>query len=271
MSIEVFTESELEQLSKALADCATGSQITLLLHDTGLLDIQGGDLTSMTKWKRINAALRDLHNKDQSPNGILDFSKRVLAPARFISKPPQEHSAMLAAVNTVLALKGVQIRDDGEAIRIPKSTTVADAQRRADRLRGELTRRAVHPEVLRFCRTELMDKDYFHAVLEASKSLAEKIRALSGLSLDGNELVDKALSTQEPLLVWNSLKSPSERAMHTGVGNMLKGVFSYYRNPTAHDPRILKPVSEEDALEALTLISFLHRRLEEAQRTTFHP
>lgn len=271
MAIDVFSENELEQLSKALADCTTGSEISGLLRDAGLVDIQNESSTSLTKWRRIDAALRNLHNRDRSPNGILAFTKRVLSPARFVSKAPQEHTAMLTAVNTVLALKGVQVRDDGELIHTSKSTTVADAQRRADRLRSELTRRTVHTEVLRFCRTELMDKDYFHAVLEASKSLAEKIRTLTGLSLDGSELVDKALSMQKPLLVWNAMKSPSERAVHTGVGNMLKGIFSYYRNPTAHDPRILKPVSEDDALEALTLISFLHRRLDEAQRTTFQP
>lgn len=271
MSVEVFTESELEQLSKALADCATGSEITGLLRDARLLDIQADGPISMTKWRRIDAALRDLHNRDRSPNGILAFTKRVLSPVRFVSKTPHEHANALSSVNTVLALKGVQLRDDGELIHTSKSATVADAQKRADRLRSELTRRAVHTEVLRFCRTELMDKDYFHAVLEASKSLAEKIRSLTGLRSDGSDLVDQALSTQRPLLVWNAMKSPSERAVHTGVGNMLKGVFSYFRNPTAHDPRILKPVSEDDALEALTLISFLHRRLDEAQRTTFQP
>ena len=39
----------------------------------------------------------------------------------------------------------------------------------------DLTRRGVHSEVQRFCRAELRAYNYFHAVLEAMKSIAEKL------------------------------------------------------------------------------------------------
>jgi len=270
--IEPFTENELEQLSKALGGLATGSEITALLRDARLLDIQGkANGMSLTKWHRIDAALRDLHNRERSSSGILAFVKRVLAPARFVAKDAREHDQGLAAVNVVLALKGVQVRSDGELVRVTKSNTVSEAQQRADRLKAELMRRGVHLEVLRFSRAELIDKDYFHAVLEAAKSLADKLRSLTGLHTDTAELVEQALSKQNPRLVWNRLQTPSEHSEHTGVSMMLKGVFSYYRNPTAHEPRILKEVREEEALEALTIISFLHRKLDEAHRLTIRP
>lgn len=268
-TIDHFTENELEQLSKALGEAATGSEITSLLRDARLLDIQDEAPigASLTKWRRIDAALRDLHNRDQSASGILAFVKRVLAPARFVGKHPAEHGQALSAANVLLALKGVQVRPDGEVIHVARSTTVSEAQQRADHLRSELRRRNVHHEVLRFCRAELMDKDYFHAVLEATKSLADKLRNLTGLSSDGSDLVDQSLSKQNPYLVWNTLRTPSEQSAHTGISMMLKGIFSYYRNPTAHEPRILKEIVEAEALEALTTISLLHRKLDEAQRT----
>ena len=270
VAIDCFTENELEQLSKALADAATGSELTALLRDARLLDIQdtAPQGASLTKWRRVDAALRDLHNRDQSANGILAFTKRVLSPSRFVGKHPSEHGQALASANVLLALKGVQVRPDGELIRVAKSTTVAEAQQRADHLKSELQRRNVHFEVLRFCRAELLDKDYFHAVLEATKSLADKIRNLTGLSTDGSELVDQALSKQKPYLVWNTLRSLSEQSVHTGIAMMLKGIFSYYRYPPAHEPRILKDIREAEALEALTTISLLHRKLDEAQQTS---
>lgn len=46
---------------------------------------------------------------------------------------------------------------------------------------AELARRDVHPDVLRFCRAELVQQNYFHAVLEAAKSVADKLRTLTGL------------------------------------------------------------------------------------------
>lgn len=268
--IECFNENELEQLSKALAEAATGSELTALLRDARLLDIQreAPQGVSLTKWRRVDAALRDLHNRDQSANGILAFAKRVLAPARFVGKHAAEHGQALSSANVLLALKGVQIRPDGELIRVAKSSTVSEAQQRADHLRSELRRRNVHHEVLRFCRAELLDKDYFHAVLEATKSLGDKLRILTGLASDTAELVDQALSKQRPYLVWNTLLTQSEQSVHTAICMMLKGVFSYYRNPTAHEPRILKEIGEAEALEALTTISFLHRKLEDAQRTS---
>ena len=50
----------------------------------------------------------------------------------------------------------------------------------------------MHAEVLKFCRAELLEDNYFHAVLEATKSVADRLRGLSGLSEDGSELADQA-------------------------------------------------------------------------------
>jgi hypothetical protein len=36
-----------------------------------------------------------------------------------------------------------------------------------------------------------------------------------------------------------------------------------FRNPTAHEPKIYWPINEQDALDLLSLISLLHRRLDE--------
>jgi Protein of unknown function (Hypoth_ymh) len=46
----------------------------------------------------------------------------------------------------------------------------------------ELARHDVHPDVLRFCRAELMQQNYFHAVLEAAKSVADKLRTLASVT-----------------------------------------------------------------------------------------
>ena len=52
---------------------------------------------------------------------------------------------------------------------------------------------SVHADVLRFCRAELVADNYFHAVLEVTKSIADELRAKSGLTDDGAKLVDAAL------------------------------------------------------------------------------
>jgi hypothetical protein len=42
------------------------------------------------------------------------------------------------------------------------------------------------------------------------------------------------------------------------------GLFSAVRNPTAHSPKILWAMPEQDALDVLAIVSYLHRKLDTA-------
>ncbi|MGH9893682.1 MAG: TIGR02391 family protein, partial [bacterium] len=128
---------------------------------------------------------------------------------------------------------------------------------------AKINGRKTHPEVLRFCRAELLQDNYFHAVFEATKGLAQRIRDLTGLHADGAALVDEAFALKNPRLAFNSLQSETEKSEHVGFGMLLKGCFAAIRNPRAHEPRILWK-DEDDAADYLTLISLLHRKLDEA-------
>ena len=49
--------------------------------------------------------------------------------------------------------------------------------------------------------------------------------------------------------------------------NLIKGVFGAFRNTAAHAPQIHWAVSEQDALDILTTLSLVHRRLDAAIQT----
>ena len=87
---------------------------------------------------------------------------------------------------------GYTLGQDGKLHEITAARNLSEAEQRASRIRAELQHRGVHPDVLAFCKAELLEKNYFHAVLEATKSVAEKIRQKTGLTSDGTELVDQA-------------------------------------------------------------------------------
>jgi uncharacterized protein (TIGR02391 family) len=104
-----------------------------------------------------------------------------------------------------------------------------EAEATARALRKALVERKVHADVLRFCRAELVADNYFHAVFETTKSLAEKLRQKTGLQSDGAQLVDEALAMGQigcPRLAFNSLTTPNERNEHQGLISLIKGVFS---------------------------------------------
>ena len=121
--------------------------------------------------------------------------------------------------------------------------------------------------MLRYCSTEILTRNTFHAQLEATKSVFDKLRARTGLTVDGAALVDAALSlgrTGVPILAINALATQTERDEQTGLANLIKGLSGMFRNPVAHDPRLRRTVSDDELLELLTTLSMIHRRLDAA-------
>jgi len=167
----------------------------------------------------------------------------------------------------LLAFSGLHVSDQGKLVPIPAASTVSEAQARADRLHDNLVARRVHARVLDCCRAELVQDNYFHAVLEACKSVAEAIRQKSGLESDGAPLADAAFGGHMPHLALNALRTETERSEQSGFLNLLKGMFGTFRNPTGHALKVGWPMPERDALDLLTLASYLLRRIEDAVET----
>jgi uncharacterized protein (TIGR02391 family) len=103
-------------------------------------------------------------------------------------------------------------------------------------------------------------------VLEAVKGVAERLLQLSGLQSDGAELVNEAFGIKAPILAINQLVTDSETSEQKGFSQLLIGLFGTVRNPLAHAPKIAWPMPEDDALDMLTLISFVHRKLDGATK-----
>jgi len=77
-------------------------------------------------------------------------------------------------------------------------------------------------------------------------------------------LVDRVFSVERPLLAMNSLRIETEKSQHKGFAALLKGCFGVIRNPLAHEPKILW---EDDAADYLSLLSLLHRKLDDCVPT----
>lgn len=257
-----FPPAAIEQVCKILADAVTGPQIPNLIAPLKVAEPPGEERN--TKWKRLFNAVAERQNRNQDGKALIRLLIEVANPVRFDSDTQLEQ--LRAAVNEKLLLSGYELHADGNVRQAVTAVTIREAQRRADDMRAELSRRNVHTDVLRFCRAELLDRNYFHAVLETWKSVADKLRNISGISGDGAQLVDDAcsISAGHPKVAFNSLASEWEKSEHKGLAMIMKGIFSTFRNPVAHAPKINWATSREDALDMLTLASMLHRRLDTA-------
>lgn len=251
--------SVLEGISKTLGDTAnglTGPEIGKFLVEVNILDID----SSNTKWKRLYNAFVNFQNKNQISNNILKFINKSMNPARFVGKQEQ-FEFLRAELNKRLAFIALELSERGKFIKTIGVTTIAEAQQRANRLKDKLELRNTHPTIYQYCSAELLAENYFHTVFEATKSIAEKIRQSTGLTEDGSELIDKAFSIRNPLIKINDLSSETKESEHKGFANLIKGVFGMFRNTTAHSPRIVWEINENDALDILSTISLIHRRL----------
>ncbi|MBC8359252.1 MAG: TIGR02391 family protein [Candidatus Aminicenantes bacterium] len=269
VKIRKFELEVLQKLCDILGDThtgLTGSEIGKLLHNCRIDD----PLPGYTKRHRLFEALSQRQESDGCANNIIAFIQAAMNPVRYVDNR-EGFDLRRNRLNKALAFAGFFLEEDGKLHYAEAVHTLSEAEQRAGRLRKQLSERNIHPDVLRFCRAELLQDNYFHAVFEATKSVADKIRQKSGLKSDGSKLMDDAFAISlggYPHLAFNSLQTETELSEHKGLMNLIKGLFGTFRNVTAHAPKIKWSINEQDALDMLTLTSLLHRRLDGAVRTS---
>ncbi len=248
----------LRPLADVLAEHLSHREISEVARMCGLTDVSASN-----KPTRVCDILAEGQRRYSGAHKVIEFVEKATAPAKF-TKDREAFGRRRDELNHVLAFAGYQLGDDGKMALAKPAGTLREAEQRARSLRTELTRRSVHPEVLRFCRAELLEHNFFHAVLESVKSVAEHVRSKTKLHLDGHALVDAAFGSSAKLghLALNDRTTDSKKSEHTGFVNLLKFLFSTFRNPAAHEPKILRPMDESQALEVLTMVSYAHRQLD---------
>ena len=134
----------------------------------------------------------------------------------------------------------------------------------AGELQVELHRRDTHAELFKYCQEEFITKDLFHAMSEATKSVPQRVRHLTGLSYDGQDLFDAALGTPKhrPVLFINKYSSDSDISEQKGFKNLLIGIHGHFRNPRAHTTRYGTNEKLIDSYDLFATLSYVHRRLD---------
>lgn len=262
-----WSYSVLQSVAAVLGDTddgLAGSEIRDLLARLGMQD----PLPDATKRVRLAEAFVMAQNRFGNPKRIITFIVTAMEPVRY-RKNPELFALRQDRLNEHLAFVGLRVNDQGKVARGTKAQTLDEASRVATSIRDELLRRKTHPEVLMYCSVEVLKKAHFHACLEATKSVFDRLRGLTGASGDGAALVDATLAlgkTGVPMLAINSLQTQTEKDEQSGLVSLVKGLNGLYRNPAAHDPRLSRTITDDELLEVLTMVSMVHRRLDTARR-----
>lgn len=259
-SIPPFPPGTIEAVAKIVGDLFSGSELTRLSSEVPLKDDPG---EGNTKWRRLAHAVSSNQAKTQNGNALVKLLTVAMRPDRTLDRK-QKADVARDELNQALSIVGLRVLDDGRVSPTKVARTDTEALARTRRLRGLLEQRGAHAQVLVYCREQLLREEYYEAVFEAIKGLGARFRQLTGLDADGYTLVEQAMAGQAPKIRINAGATRTERDEQLGVANLAKGLFSAFRNPAAHEPRLQWSLSETDALDVFGTLSLIHRRLDGA-------
>ncbi len=270
-------EQQIKAVCDVLAETSLGytkTELTKLLQQSKIIIVSDGKVSKgytyqigLNKRDWLYNCLVSEINNSHSFIRIYAFLEKALNPVAFTDeKNRDKYNYLLEGVNKALLLAGLKITKEGKLIEVIQAKTLDEVDRRVNSLRRQLYNRAIHGEVEKYCIKDFLQKDYYDAVFEATKGLAERVRKMSGLTTDGGALFQTAFSKNDPYLFFNSMQTDSERSEFTGLKELLESIFHLIRNPAAHTPKVNWKVDEAKALDVLTLISFAHKYLDECHK-----
>ncbi len=270
-------EQQIKAVCDVLAETSLGytkTELTRLLQQSKITIVSDGKVShgytyqiglNRRDWL-YNCLVSEINNS-HSFIRIYGFLEKALNPVAFTDeKSRDKYNYLLERVNKALLLAGLEITKEGKLIEVVQAKPLDEVDRRVDSLRRQLYNRAIHGEVKKYCIRDYLRKDYYDAVFEAAKGLAERVRQMSGLTTDGGTLFQTAFSKNDPYLFFNSMQTDSEKCEFTGSKELLESIFHLVRNPAAHTPKVNWKVDEAKALDILTLISFAHKYLDECHK-----
>jgi uncharacterized protein (TIGR02391 family) len=124
--------------------------------------------------------------------------------------------------------------------------------------------RAFHEEVNKHSRDLFLQGNYFHAVFEACKVYNLLVKEKAQTGKDGAPLMLEVWGCEKGVLKITACTSQTDKDIQDGVKFLSAGLMQAIRNPTAHEPALLWPISKQDCLDILSFVSFLFRQLDKA-------
>jgi len=262
----VFSANTIEEVSRILAEHTTGTKITNMLQNLNLYDVQLNDYPSITKWIRLQNAISDSQNKTGNGNALIKVIEWIMDPVRFLNTNENEYRSCCNTINALISFDGIELNNRGKIVVTKKATNFSEAYQKATTLKKDLEPFNIHKQILAFCRPEIIAENYFHLIFEASKCLLSELRFISGLQIDGNNLINQCFDGNNPLIIMNRLSTEDEKSEHKGLQSLLNTVVYLYRNPKAHNPKFFSIDSKEDTIAAILMISKARYMLDSCSR-----
>jgi uncharacterized protein (TIGR02391 family) len=125
----------------------------------------------------------------------------------------------------------------------------------------------IHPTIIRVAQGRFNAGNYADSVEAALKEvntiIKSRVKTLTGIELDGADLMYKAFSPKNPIIKIDDLNTVSGSNMQQGYMQLFAGSMIGIRNPKAHENVVIEKAR---AIHFLFLASLLMHKLDEAQK-----
>jgi len=255
----IITGLTLEEIARPIGDTYTATQLPRYLRDSGL-PAEAVMPPSVTgdKWSYVHDILSALHDGGSAARRSLREFIGGWLDGRHHVPPP---AAVRKRIVALLGQQGWHVHDGrlviGERVYAEPGTVTP--------LGRDARLAALHADICQVTE-RFVDHHLDVAIFEAFKAINNRVKAMTGLDLDGSKLMDEVLGVANPRLRFADLSTRTGRDVQQGLHLMFKGAVQGLRNPDAHEQ--FKPLDEEEGLERLAFASMLMRRLDEAVVTT---
>lgn len=255
MEIEPFKLPALEALAKIIGDRYTGSEISEMFRKAGFPEIthDGG-----TKWRFVYASLEAMQKQKYGSVNVLKIIQQLCDPQEYFSSP-ESHAGICKQVNGILRFYGLQVGDDGKIRKTGEKSTVLNKP--IPENAKFFDERNLHSKVVQHGRKLFVEGNYFHAVFECCKAYDKDVATTSQIQDHGAGLMSKAFSLSGTLKL-NRQTTETEKNEQEGIMHLSMGLMRAVRNPQSHEPALDWPITKEDALDMLSFLSFLFRKLD---------
>lgn len=256
LRLEPFQIVALEKLSQVIGERFTGSEITNFLHKSGYSEyFHDGS----TKWRYVFGVLQELHSSADGPFHIVKLIQHLCNPQEYIGNL-EEFETVLNKVNEIVRFYGLKVTEDGK-VRVTGEKATSLSKNSIEK--QVFQSRLFHAEIKKHGEELFIEKRYFHAVFECCKAFDKNVREKSGFNKYGSDLMSSALSMRGTLKL-NKQISETDRNEQEGIMHLCMGVMRAVRNPNSHEPALEWPINMEDALDILSLLNFLYRKIDNA-------
>jgi uncharacterized protein (TIGR02391 family) len=254
----IVTGATLEEIARAIGETFTAAQLPRFLRDSGLPPAFVPDKLVGDRWQYVMAVLEALVEDGSAARRSFRTFVGMWLTGQLHTTPSEK---VRRRIVSLLGQQGWHVKDSVLVIgdRMPIETGALSPLDKDARIA------ALHPNIRqavdRFIESDHLDV----AIFEAFKSVNLRVKAMSGLSLDGQELMAKAFGDDRdpnPSIALADLATETGRNIQSGFRFMFMGAVRGIRNPDAHE--LFEPVSEAEAFEELGFASMLMRRLDDA-------